>query len=31
VEEDDDSTWHLSVLRDGGGKIFSSALFQASV
>ena len=31
VEEDDDSTWHLSVLRDGGGTIFSSALFQASV
>ena len=29
AEEDDDSTLHLSVLRDGGGKIFSSALFQA--
>lgn len=28
-EECDNLNWHLSVLRDNGGKIFSSVLFQA--
>ena len=31
VEENDDSTSYLSVLRDGEGKILSSVLFQGSM
>ena len=30
VDEEEDSTWYLSVLRDSEGKIFSSVLFQAT-